>query len=112
MADRPINGFVKEIKIGNNDPKPIAAPYMYEKEGTTENFYTASELKDFKQTKEFNDLAVWVWEFPVDNPYFKKTPNVVCVNTDGEQILGDIKYEDTKITISFNVAMSGICYLN
>lgn len=113
MAVTPANGYVKEIKIGGQPAKVIAAPLMIEEIGGITKFYAVAEIKDFSDVVEVATPAeVWTLTFPTDITYYKKTPSVTCVNGDGEQILGDVKYATDKITINFNKPVAGSAYFN
>lgn len=113
MAVAPANGYVKEIKIGGQPAKVIAAPLMFEEIDGVTKFYAAAELKDFSEVMEVAAPAeVWTLTFPTDVTNYKKTPSVTCLNTDKEQILGDVKYAADKITIKFNKPMAGYAYFN
>lgn len=113
MAVTPVNGYVKEVKIGGQPAKVIAAPLMIEEEGGVTKFYAVAEIKDFTEVVEVAAPAeVWTLTFPTGVTYYKKTPSVTCVNSDKEQILGDVKYAADKIVINFNKPLTGYAYFN
>jgi hypothetical protein len=52
--------------------------------------------------------SVWTIDHPLN-----AFPSVTCLDTSGEQIVGDIRYvSSTRVLVTFGTIISGIAYLN
>lgn len=115
MATKP-NSYVKEVKIGNREVSIISAPLMYtevDSEGQSlanPIFFDVYEI-DFNKKQEFtatNHIEISLVGTT------KITPSVTCIDADGMEIVGEVKYDiaNKKVLIDFSEPVTGVIYLN